>query len=479
MGKSEFEGESAAIYCRISHIKDDDQTGVERQERICRDMAARYGLRVSPEHVFIDPSRSAWQRNRKRPGWDKMLEAMDAGAFRHVLAYHPDRLMRQPPDLEQLLIKAEERNVILHGQANRRDLSNADDRFFLRIEVAHACKSSDDTSRRVKSAQEDALAAGKAHGGRRTYGYTKDSSAEVPEEAEIVREIYRRFLDGDAIWAIFQDLHKRQVPSASGGPWTVQRVRATLDLPKHAGLITFQGEVQKDANGDYRLGAWPAIVSVGEWEEVHRLRQQRSADYADARRSFRKYLLTGLVICTNCTRSMVGEKVGGIPYYRCTRKTSSMPEACTRKIKAVELEEFVKDAAKDFLTSLSPSDLVAPSATVDPADAEQAEADDKVKLAEIREMWDAKEITTAEMREMQARIKTRMAARNKATVIRPLTALEGIVIGEGAADSFDGLNEDRQAAALRFLFPAVRIKASTVRGVVDFGRVDIDPPQLR
>lgn len=42
--------------------------------------------------------------------------------------------------------------VTLHGEANRRDLSNPDDRFFLRIEVAHACRSSDDTSRRLRSA---------------------------------------------------------------------------------------------------------------------------------------------------------------------------------------------------------------------------------------------------------------------------------------------------------------------------------------
>jgi DNA invertase Pin-like site-specific DNA recombinase len=479
MGKSEFEGESAAIYCRISHIKDEDQTGVERQERICRENGARMGLRINPDHVFIDPSRSAWKRNRKRPGWDKLLAAMEAGAFRHVLIYHPDRLFRQPFDLETLLIKAEDHNLVLHGQAGRRDLSSAEDRFFLRIEVAHACKSSDDTSRRVLSAQEDSLAAGKAHGGRRAYGYTSGMKAVVPEEAEVVKEIFARFLDGDAIWKIFQDIHERGIPSAGGGPWTVGRVRALLTSPRHAGLIVYQGKVQKDEQGNYRKGAWPGIVTVGEWEEACRLRGIRSADYADARRSFRKYLLTGMVICTNCTRSMVGGIVGGVPYYQCTRRTSSMPEVCSRKIKAVELEKFVADAAKNFLTSLSPSDLVAPSAAVDPAGAEQAEADDKVKLAEIREMWDAGEITTAEMREMQARIKARMAARNKATVIRPLTALEGIVIGEGAAESFDALTDDRKAAALRFLFPAVRIKASTVRGAVDFSRVDIDPPQLR
>lgn len=89
-------GDDAAIYCRISHVKDDDQTGVDRQERICREIAERLQLRIAPEHVYVDNNRSAWQRNRKRPGWDEMLKMMSEGAIRHVIVYHPDRLMRQP-----------------------------------------------------------------------------------------------------------------------------------------------------------------------------------------------------------------------------------------------------------------------------------------------------------------------------------------------------------------------------------------------
>ncbi|MCX4455318.1 recombinase family protein [Streptomyces sp. NBC_01340] len=52
----------------------DDQTGVDRQERICREIAERRGLTIDPAHVFVDNSRSAWSRGRKRPGWDQLLE---------------------------------------------------------------------------------------------------------------------------------------------------------------------------------------------------------------------------------------------------------------------------------------------------------------------------------------------------------------------------------------------------------------------
>ncbi|MEU0437660.1 recombinase family protein [Streptomyces sp. NPDC006290] len=145
-------GEPAAIYCRISHTKDEDQTGVDRQERICREIAERLQLGVESAHIYVDNNRSAWQRNRnrKRLGWEEMLQAMADGEIRHIIVYHPDRLMRQPKDLAELLSIADDKRVLLHGEANRRDLSDPDDRFILRIEVAHACRSSDDASRRLK-----------------------------------------------------------------------------------------------------------------------------------------------------------------------------------------------------------------------------------------------------------------------------------------------------------------------------------------
>src|SRR5262249_5846126 len=158
-----WRGESAAIYCRISHVRDQDQTGVDRQERICRAIAKRLGLVVDAVHVFVDNNRSAWQRNRKRKGWDELLEALQSNRVRHVVAYHPDRLMRQPRDLEELLAIADERDITLHGEANQRDLSDPDDRYFLRIEVAHACRSSDDTSRRLKDAMVERAHDGKPH----------------------------------------------------------------------------------------------------------------------------------------------------------------------------------------------------------------------------------------------------------------------------------------------------------------------------
>ncbi len=181
---------------------------MDRQERLCREVAERLGLVIVPGCVFVDNNRSAWQRSRKRPGWDALLEVIRTGRVQHVIVYHPDRLMRQPRDLEELLTVSEEHDITLHGQANRRDLSDPDDRFFLRIEVAHACRSSDDASRRLRDALEDRAREGRVHAGaQRPYGYAPGGMVIIEEEASVVREIFASYLDGDTPRQIARSLN--------------------------------------------------------------------------------------------------------------------------------------------------------------------------------------------------------------------------------------------------------------------------------
>ena len=78
-----------------------------------------------------------------------MLQALEAGEIDAIIVYHGDRLMRQPYDLEKLLSVAESKGIRLASPSGVRDLDSPDDRFILRIEVAQACRESDNTSRRV------------------------------------------------------------------------------------------------------------------------------------------------------------------------------------------------------------------------------------------------------------------------------------------------------------------------------------------
>src|SRR5262249_36805304 len=178
----------AGVYCRLSEARTGDTTKVDDQERICRDLGGKLGWPVA--EVYVDNNRSAWQRNRKRKDWERMLADVDRGHINALLIYHGDRLIRQPFDLELLLNLAEDKGGRRSSPTGGRDLSNADDRFILRIEAAMACRESDNTSRRMKMGNQRRRRAGISNSGGqggRLFGFRTDGIAQVPHEIAIVR----------------------------------------------------------------------------------------------------------------------------------------------------------------------------------------------------------------------------------------------------------------------------------------------------
>ncbi|MFF1515253.1 recombinase family protein [Streptomyces sp. NPDC058305] len=468
--RSDWTGEAAAVYCRISHVNDDDQTGVERQERICRELADRLGLVVTEDQVFVDNNRSAWQRKRKRPGWDALLSEAGAGRVRHVLTYHPDRLMRQPRDLEELLQIADDHDITLHGQANRRDLSDPDDRFFLRIEVAHACRSSDDTSRRLIDALIDRAQDGKPHTGRRRYGYDKTGMEILPQEAEIVREIFTRYLDGVSPVQLAKELYARGEKTAQGHNWNPSRVRDLLDNRHVTGIRVFRGE-------EIGNGEWPAIIDRGTWREVRERRAYRAAKLASGKQPSRFYLLRGIVTCTGCGHVMGGSGGSGAKYI-CNGHTHRLDlPRCNRVVSAPILEEFVSEAAINLLERLDLTEAPTPS-DLSEEDQHAIEADRR-ELDELKEMWEQQELKTREYREMRKTVEARIAEVERKMIVRPTAEVLDGLAGPHARESWNALNsaEDfqRMNAVMRFLFTAVKIKPAPRRGrYFDYGRVDIE-----
>ena len=473
-GVSGWVGQPAAVYCRISRARDEDQTGVDRQERLCREVAQRLGLAIVAGCVFVDNNRSAWRRNRKRPGWDALLGVIRAGRVRHVIVYHPDRLMRQPRDLEELLTLSDEHDITLHGQANRRDLSNPDDRFFLRIEVAHSCRSSDDTSRRLRDALEDRARAGRPHASaRRAYGYALGGMVIVEEEARIVREIFARYLDGEGPRQIATGLNERGVPTAQGCRWLPESVHAVISSRHVTGIRVFRKQ-------DYGDGGWPVIIDRGTWLEAQERRAYRAS--VSGPRAFRFYVLRGLVICKKCAKTMAGGMNNQKPYYACTRRADRQGSACVRRIHALKLEAFVTDAAVELLTGLDVSG--APTATLALPEADQAAIDaDEVELAELKDMWDHRELSTREYRAMRKTVEDRITALRRKTIVRPTVEVLSGLVGPGARAAWEQLaasgDVQRMNAVLRFLFAAVIIdEHHAIPGTFDYSRIDIEPNPL-
>jgi site-specific DNA recombinase len=460
------------IYCRKSRKGDKQQITVNRQKRLALADCANLGLSVKPESIFIDNGASAWQRNRKRPGWDALIEAARRGEIKHIVCYHPDRLMRQPWDLEELLRISDENGIILYGRMDGRDLQDPNDRYVLRIEIAHACRSSDDTSRRMKDQKQERAEMGLPNGAR-AYGYTPDGLTMIATEAAIVREIFERFTKGETPYSIAVDLNRRGVTTAKGKAWTEATVRQQLRNKHVAGICWHNGR-------EVAVGKWLPIISRAQWDFAQELLTFRSVAAQKKRvkrHAPRVYLLRGLVICGNCGTVMAGCS-GSV--YRCSRANRQDGMRCARTMQAEPLEEFVEDAAIRLLTGLAVNPRQRRTAAVEAAEREIAA--DEQQIRDLHDMWRNKEITTEEYRKDRREIQARIRQNERKTMVTVKSA-ESIadLIGPDAKAKWAGLTDERKNAVLRFLFRAVIIgpqDKSVFPNTIDYGRIEIEENEL-
>lgn len=279
---------SAGIYCRLSYRDDGTEERMERQEGDCRQIGNRLSWPISENHVFLDPARSAWQRNRRRPGWDAMLAAVEAGEIDALIVYHGDRLIRQPYDLERLLGIADSKGVRIASPSGTRNLDSADDRFILRIEAAQACKSSDDTSRRVRRAVKARAEQGRPTGGGvRAFGFEPGGMVRREAECEVLAAAVDRLLAGQSEGGVIRWLDTVSTTS-QGNAWTRKSLVNILKSPRIAGLVPHDGELFP--------AAWEPIISVETWADVQALLRRRAEEHPYQGRE-RRYLLSGVAQC--------------------------------------------------------------------------------------------------------------------------------------------------------------------------------------
>ena len=93
---------------------------------------------------------------------------------------------------------------------------------------------------------------------RRCYGYTVGPGGELeidPDEAQVVRWIFERYLVGDSLGKITAGLERQGIPSPTGKPkWNREAIDKLLSNEKYTGRVLLQktvstGAVQIENNG--------------------------------------------------------------------------------------------------------------------------------------------------------------------------------------------------------------------------------------
>jgi site-specific DNA recombinase len=290
---------SAAIYARISSDQVGEGLGVQRQTEDCRKLAADLGWQVGEE--YVDNDFSAYS-GKPRPAYLRMLADLASGARDGVLVYHPDRLTRSPREIEDFLEVIGAARVghvhFVTGGAGL-DLVSGDGLFMLRMMGAFGANESAAKSRRVKRKILQNAQLGLPHGrSLRPFGFEDDAIAHRPDEAAIIREMATRCVAGESLRSLCTDLDKRGIRSVKGSPWQTHSLRLVLSNPRAAGLRAHNGEVIGKA-------VWDPIID----EDLHRkVLATIEARRVSGRRAPRAYLLSGLLRCGKCGKTLYSSR---------------------------------------------------------------------------------------------------------------------------------------------------------------------------
>lgn len=131
-------------------------------------------------------------------------------------------------------------------------------------------------------------------GGVRLTGFTQRGEL-IDDEADLVRELFQAFMNGDTLYSLARRLDEQHVPTRFGGAtWNPSSVRGMLTNPRYAGRVRLAGTILSTNSN------WPAIVDGELFDAVQR-------KLADPRRqtnrtgsTARKYLGSGLYLCGVC-----------------------------------------------------------------------------------------------------------------------------------------------------------------------------------
>jgi DNA invertase Pin-like site-specific DNA recombinase len=450
---------AAALYLRISSDRNGDELGIDRQREDCTKLAKARGWDVAA--TFVDNDVSAYS-GRTRPGYERLLEAVNAGTVTAVISWHPDRLHRSPVELERFIDVIETTGAqVATCQTGDLDLSSASGRMTARVVGAVARHESEQKSERVRRQREQMAMQGRPHGGRRPYGYDPTGTKVVKPEAKMIREAARRVTTGESLRAIAIDWNTRGVPSSSGKPWSVTSLKSMIAGPRIAALRVHQGEVVGPAS-------WPAILTRDEHDRIRAIlgnpRVHRVGRPALS-------LLGGLLVCSECGAKMHhSTRVTGVRRYLCVVRPEN--GGCGHvAIQAERLEDIIVETV---MRRLDTPALAA--ATAAPKRAKQL--DDvgvlEARLGELADTFAAGEVTRAEWLRARSGIEERLVRARRAQELETgMTVLAPYTEAGVLRDRWPALTTDQRRTILSSVLDRVVIGPAKVGGRFDPDRIAI------
>ena len=362
-----------AAYCRVS-------TETEEQNLSYEVQVAHYTefIKKNTEWefagIFADDGISG-TNTKKREEFNRMIEECMEGNIDLVITKSISRFARNTLDCLKYIRQLKEKYIAVYFEKENINTMDAKGEVLLTIMASLAQQESQSLSQNVKLGLQYRYQQGKVQvNHNRFMGYTKDEEGNliiVPEKAEIIKRIYREYLEGKSLVGIGRDLEKDGILTAAGKPrWRPETIKKILLNEKYIGDALLQktftvdfltkkrvkneGHVPQYYVENSHEAIIPKELFLQTQEELHR----RSNIYTGADKNKRiyssKYALSTITFCGDCGdiyRRVYWNIHGRKEFvWRCVTRIEQGPEVCkNRTVKEAELYDAVMTAINRLL----------------------------------------------------------------------------------------------------------------------------------
>lgn len=312
-----------AAYCRVSTDEDEQINSYKAQIEYYTDK-----INKNPEWqmagIFADEGISGTQA-KKRPEFLKMIRLCRQGKIDLILTKSFSRFARNTVDSVDYIRELRALGIGVVSEKENMNTLNEDSEMLITILSCFAQAESESISKNVSWGVRQSFKNGKVPIKYSTLlGYRKgenDLPEIIPDEAEIVKEIFRSYLDGMSLKQIADSLNSQGVKTKhKNTTWKPEIVKGILKNEKYSGDAILQKTYVTDCitkktrknNGELPMyivkNHHDPIISRNDFNRVQEEMARRSAKRNIAEKLTKteqgkysaKYALSELLICGEC-----------------------------------------------------------------------------------------------------------------------------------------------------------------------------------
>ena len=351
-----------AAYARVSSGKDAMLHSLSAQVSYYSDYIQKHGWEYAG--VYADEAITGTKDNREN--FQRLLAECRKGTVQMVITKSISRFARNTVTLLETVRELKALGVDVYFEEQNIHTMSADGELMLTILASYAQEESLSVSENMKWRIRKNFESGKPWSGFILgYRFQNGQFAVVPEEAEIVKRIFREYLDGLGATAIMKGLNEDGILTRLGKPWRIEGVLKILRNYNYTGNLILQKTYRENHltkrkmknNGEkpqyHAVGTHEAIIDLASFEAVQEELARRSEHYSGKKPGTVTYPFTRLIVCANCGKHYKRKTTAtGIVWICSTYNTHGKKACASKAIPESVLYELTADTPLGDLTAI-------------------------------------------------------------------------------------------------------------------------------